>query len=144
MFLVPLKFSKFGFSLSNFEIHHFWSPMWLRQHFIERKKVVQNSAWKIRDTFQNQRDKKQTIFFRTKAELCRFQSNQKHILFINVSIHALPFVTSMHHTNQYSRNQFGGNDAILPHKGTGQKTPSRLGQRSKGRPQGSHEPQGRF
>ena len=37
-----------------------------------------------------------------------------------------------------------GSDAILPSKGIGQKTPSRLGQRSKGRPQGSHDPQGRF
>ena len=40
--------------------------------------------------------------------------------------------------------QGGGNDAILPYKSIGQKTPSRLCQRSKGRPQGSHEPQGRF
>ena len=35
-------------------------------------------------------------------------------------------------------------DAILTRKGIGQKTPSRLGQRSKGRTKGSHEPQGRF
>ena len=35
-------------------------------------------------------------------------------------------------------------DAILPHKGIGQKTSGRLGQRCKRRPQGSHEPQGRF
>jgi len=30
--------------------------------------------------------------------------------------------------------QGGGNDAILPHMGIGQKTPSRLGQRCKRRP----------
>ena len=40
--------------------------------------------------------------------------------------------------------QGGGNYAILPPKGIGQKTPRRQGQRYKRRPQDSHEPQVRF
>ena len=49
------------------------------------------------------------------------------------------------HTKHHSqRREKDRSDAILSRKGIGQKTPSRLGQRFKGRPQGSHEPQGRF
>ena len=55
-----------------------------------------------------------------------------------------PSLCSSHGFVPFSLDLFGETDAILPLKGIGQKTPRRLGQRCKRRPQGSHESQGRF
>ena len=44
----------------------------------------------------------------------------------------------------YKQGHGRQNDVILTPKGIGQKTPRRLGQRYRRRPQGSHEPQARF
>ena len=59
------------------------------------------------------------------------------VCFTRVSF--IKVTTSVTHASIYRLG-----DAILPPKGIGQKTPRRLGQKCKRRPQSSHEPQGRF
>ena len=80
--------------------------------------------------------------------LCLYISRDSmHFAFL-VSQDSMSSIVMFHRTQRHLHFSFIGLnvlcDAILPRKGIGQKTPSRLGQRCKRRPQGSYEPQGRF